>query len=1186
MTDIEIIKKISAEISFKLKEGDEERGYQLNESGNITGISLTNAGLKNLNKIIKYLKQLKSLTALDLSENNISDIEPLIELRNLTSLNLYDNNVIDLSVLKSFTDLREINLGLSYVKLQSIIHSSDGRTLLDGQEKSIRDLSPLQGLVKLKSLNLAGNQISDLSPLQGLVNLKSLKLWSNEISDLSPLQELVNLKSLDLRHNKVSDLSPLQGMVNLNSLNLESNQVSDLSPLQGLVNLNSLNLENNQVSDLSPLQGLVKLNSLNLESNQVSDLSPLQGLVKLNSLKLYNNQVSDLSPLQGLVNPKSLDLRNNQISDLSPLQGMVNLNSLKLWSNEISDLSPLQGLVNLNSLDLYKNEISNLSPLQGLVNLNSLDLERNKISNLSPLQGLVNLNSLNLENNQVSDLSPLQGLVKLNSLKLYNNQVSDLSPLQGLVSLNSLKLWSNQISDLSPLQGLVNLNSLDLRRNKIKKIEKWIIDFDMEIAFTDKHEGCINLYENPIENVPIDIIKGGKQSIIDYFNRIEEEGATEYLYESKLLIIGEGGVGKTSFAVKLQNADAKLPEEEDTTLGIDVGDWEFEFEDKVHGNVKRTFYVNLWDFGGQKIYRGTHQIFFCNKTFYVLIDDTRENKTDFTYWLNSAEQFAGESSFLLIIFNIKEEHAPVFDESGYKSRFSKLIKDIISVDLRNDHDAVIKMQKKVIDLLQELPGIGDPLPPSWIKIRKDLLDVKEKYISFDKFKEICQKYKITGESEIVTLSAYLNRIGVFTHFIEDDLLCDRIFLDSNWLVKKIYEVLDHKLIKERKGEIGDGDIKTIWKDESVIEKKKLTQLMHKFGLMYQVHRSNKYIVPAYLSEAMPYEEWEHSNKAGIRVFIYEFDKYMPDGLFPKIIVALHKYIKNQKYVWRRGVNLEYDRTYAEITETYEAVNRYKIRIWGVNKEGLLAIIREKIKEELEPYQKLNYKELIPCICSQCQGSGDPYYYKYSSLLNRKEKGKQTIECDKSFKDVRVDELLRIIVPVPDIIPEKTKEKREIKIFLASSNELNEERKELKILIYDENRKYKKQNISLEPVLWEDLKHNFQEKGYQNYLNKEMLKCDIVIIMFFTKVGEYTWEEFYESYISFQLNNNPGYVYVYFKDGYVKMSEIKEAMLKIPELKKTLQGEEQIYISYDTIPDLNLKIKKQLDLIIPEIIEED
>ena len=129
MKDIEIIKKISTETGNELKEGDDNRGYQLNETGDVIRLSLVEAGLKNLEKIINFLKQLNSLTDLDLSENSISNLDLIKALRNLTSLNIYHNG--------------------------------------------ISDLSPLQSLVNLNSLSLQGNEFNDLSFLLDMVNQKN-----------------------------------------------------------------------------------------------------------------------------------------------------------------------------------------------------------------------------------------------------------------------------------------------------------------------------------------------------------------------------------------------------------------------------------------------------------------------------------------------------------------------------------------------------------------------------------------------------------------------------------------------------------------------------------------------------------------------------------------------------------------------------------------------------------------------------------------------------------------------------------------------------------------------------------------------------------------------------------------------------------------------------------------------------
>ena len=72
-------------------------------------------------------------------------------------------------------------------------------------------------------------------------------------------------------------------------------------------------------------------------------------------------------------------------------------------------------------------------------------------------------------------------------------------------------------------------------------------------------------------------------------------------------------------------------------------------------------------------------MFFSDKCFYVLIDDTREQKTDFSYWLNTVEQLGGENSSLIVVLNKKHGHTSNFDEIGYRGHFGKLIKDVIEI---------------------------------------------------------------------------------------------------------------------------------------------------------------------------------------------------------------------------------------------------------------------------------------------------------------------------------------------------------------------------------------------------------------------------------------------------------------------------------------------------------------------------
>jgi hypothetical protein len=78
--------------------------------------------------------------------------------------------------------------------------------------------------------------------------------------------------------------------------------------------------------------------------------------------------------------------------------------------------------------------------------------------------------------------------------------------------------------------------------------------------------------------------------------------------------------------------------------------------------------------------------------------------------------------------------------------------------------------------------------------------------------------------------------------------------------------------------------------------------------------------------------------------------------------------------------------------------------------------------------------------------------------------------------------------------------KKYKVFLASSGELAQERKEIAVMISRQNNKWTEQDIYLELVVWEDLLHSFHGERIQDYFNEEMLKCDIVIALFYRKVG--------------------------------------------------------------------------------------
>lgn len=119
-------------------------------------------------------------------------------------------------------------------------------------------------------------------------------------------------------------------------------------------------------------------------------------------------------------------------------------------------------------------------------------------------------------------------------------------------------------------------------------------------------------------NPPAEIIKQGNAAILNFFAEKITQGV-DRLYEAKMMLIGEGGAGKTSLLCRLYQPNQPLPDENESTKGIEIYHHDFQLKNG------RGFRLNVWDFGGQEIYHATHQFFLTKRSLYVLLDDTRKN---------------------------------------------------------------------------------------------------------------------------------------------------------------------------------------------------------------------------------------------------------------------------------------------------------------------------------------------------------------------------------------------------------------------------------------------------------------------------------------------------------------------------------------------------------------------------------
>ena len=158
----------------------------------------------------------------------------------------------------------------------------------------------------------------------------------------------------------------------------------------------------------------------------------------------------------------------------------------------------------------------------------------------------------------------------------------------------------------------------------------------------------------------------------------------------------------------------------------------------------------------------------------------------------------------------------------------------------------------------------------------------------------------------------------------------------------------------------------------------------------------------------------------------------------------------------------------------------------------------------------------------------------------------------------------------------------IKIFLASSSELKEDREQFEIFIYRKCKEYKKEGIFLELVIWEDFIDAMSQTRLQDEYNKAITDCDIFVSLFFTKVGKYTKEEFLKAWETFKVNNKP-LIYTYIKIANISTGALrKDDFLSLFDFREKLEEAGHYPTEYSNIDSLKNHFGDQLTKLLSQL----
>jgi len=716
----------------------------------------------------------------------------------------------------------------------------------------------------------------------------------------------------------------------------------------------------------------------------------------------------------------------------------------------------------LKSLDLSNCDLAEIPvEVREMVWLESLDLSQNKnLWRLSQVERLDKLYTLDISKTQISDLQPLEYLNHIKYLFASDTQIFDIRPLEKRTSLVELDISINRITDLYPIENLPNLVGLDVSDLPVYDLLPILPHIKKGIPVLWKPERpedyprantiVVGGFRSVLSNPPREIIAQGNDAILRHFREQQRLGtkSTIKVREAKLLIVGQGGAGKTTLRDKLLNVNAQLPPPDSITKGIEIK----RLNEVVPTNGE-SFRINIWDFGGQNIQHYAHQFFLTGNALYVLVSNEREQNPNFQYWLNIIEMLGGASPIIIVQNKKAGQFEEIRNAAAIRERFSNVVNRFFAVDLKYaaTEQEFGDLRKEILFRASQLPHIEREYLISFEKVREKVeatTATGKHFLKWDEYLAVGHEVGIEDNEDL--MKDYANAftfLGVCQYFPDDLQLRNFVFLNPKWIIDALFQLLYHKKVEKQHGVFEEKDTLEIWKGTEYRGMEgHLVRMMENFELCYRITGdSHRYIVPQRLPAEKQSYNWDEPDATPL---LYEY-KFMPKGIVTRLTCRLHTRIEGN-HVWNDAVIFaQPDRKARVFVREVYGENKIELRAAGEKREGLFNEVIRQIDDihATSKFANLQVDKKVPCPCPECVANPvNRHFYKYELLEKAIDKGKTKVECGKTTDDVSIAEIFgKSGVKRPDVHGRFGRDKDDSKRLLEELIALGDTDKALQIM---------------------------------------------------------------------------------------------------------------------------------------------
>ncbi len=862
-------------------------------------------------------------------------------------------------------------------EIEQLALSQPNLTYLDLGRNTITDVGAqtiAQNLPQLTRLTLLHNNITDIGATaiaEHLPKLTELDIYSNGLTDMGAeaiAKNLRHLRRLYLGNNDITDAGAeavAYHLSQLTHLGLSGNSVTSLTTeaiAKNLSHLTHLHLSRNDIDDSGAAalsDGLSDLTYLGLGGNDISDVGAqaiAQGLPHLTHLGLNKNNITDdgvkaiSATLTDLV---QLHLDENDITDAGAeaiASGLTQLVHLGLNDNHVSDTGTkaiANKLHNMERLYLSENQLTKVGAETIAYNLSGLQrlyLGDNNVTNLGAraiARNLPHLTHLDLTGNGITNAGVdaiARHLSGLTHLRLNNNGITNTGAeaiARNLHGLAVLHIDGNQLNRLPlALTSLDNLEKFSATGNP------WSPDFQA-VVNRQGTDGLGRWLQN------------------------QKEGSTRF-GQAKVLVLGEGAVGKTSLVAQLcRKGFVTRPSTHGIELGVQIENYQ-----------KKDYTLRYWDFGGQALYRITHPFFFSSDTVYVVAWHGREGteRGDVTDWLERIKLRVGRRSRILLVATNCGDHNPTPDISHLERSTGVKIVGFYPVENQTG-EGIDELRKAILDQVVDLGTADEPWPLAYQKLSNSVDQLDKPQISWSEFVELGREQGLQ-EDDCERTAIKLSTAGRLTYF-KDPQLQGKVILKPDWLTTAISYVLnDSETSNVNHGRITLERLREIWSNPPVqsgeqtppfiyerAEVPFLVELMQLYGIAFRPEPPNDQSL--LVAQMVPHERPEelgipdsHRSYRTRRLQCDLGSKASRLGLIPGLTARNHSHTTGTW--WRDGLVLH--NPAQDAWALFERLNNSTIEltVWAQRPSDYFSALRSSLEARLDEWAGIDPTYLVMC----------------------------------------------------------------------------------------------------------------------------------------------------------------------------------------------------------------------------------